>query len=314
MPCIRPLQGFLNSDTGAFVPSAQYARNFYFGRERADDQVSINCGQCLPCRVNNARSMAVRCVHEASMYDSNCFLTLTIDDYHMDREGFNFSLDKEVMRNFMKKLRSRIDYCPSDFGLNKGDKVRVLYCGEYGGRTERPHYHALLFNCGFSDQILYKKDGSYRYYNSDLLHSIWPYGFGVISSLDYGSAAYVARYVTKKVTGPSADEHYGDRLPEFSHGSRKPGLGYSWIMDNWKDVYPRDEVKVLLKDGSFSLKPPRYYDKKLEEFNPELFAEVKEARKLAGESSIHTKTKFHLDAYAKDFRAKFKRFKRSIEV
>ena len=47
------------------------------------EPIKIPCGQCLGCRLERSRQWATRCIHEASLWSHNCFLTLTFDDGHL---------------------------------------------------------------------------------------------------------------------------------------------------------------------------------------------------------------------------------------
>jgi hypothetical protein len=72
-------------------------------------------------------------------------------------------------------------------------------------------------------------------YKSDTLDELWGQGITEIGNVTFDSAAYVARYIMKKVTGPMAEEHYevlqeetgeiGEREPEYTTMSRRPGIG-----------------------------------------------------------------------------------------
>lgn len=74
--------------------------------------------------------------------------------------------------------------------------------------------------------------------------------------MTFESAAYVARYALKKVTGERAESHYGGRKPEYITMSRRPGLGTAWLAKYASDVYPRGRVVVR----GFPSRPPRFYD------------------------------------------------------
>nr|QJB19726.1 MAG: replication initiator protein [Microvirus sp.] len=207
-----------------------------------DLEVQVPCGQCIGCRLERSRQWAVRCVHEASLYPRNCFITLTYDDAHLP----GISLVPRDYVLFMKRLRKRF-----------GSGIRFFHCGEYGSLNLRPHHHAILFNFDFEDKELWSVRSGVRLYRSAALESLWPYGFSTIGDVTFESAAYVARYVLKKVTGPDAQAHYAGRVPEYVTMSRKPGIAYDWFRRYYTDVYPHDYV--VIRDG-IKCRPPRYYD------------------------------------------------------
>lgn len=201
-------------------------------------------------------------MHEAALHDENCFITLTYDDEHIPAGG---SLVYSDFQRFMRRLRKRLD-----------KKVRFYMCGEYGEKFLRPHYHALLFGWRPSDLKLFKEGGSgHAIYTSEFLSSLWTDGFASVGELSFESACYVARYCTKKVTGPNADSHYWRTdlrtgecfsvVPEFGHMSLKPGIGAQWLEKFVADVYPGDHVY----NGHIPSKPPRYYDKRLAILDPD---------------------------------------------
>ena len=73
------------------------------------------------------------------------------------------------------------------------------------------------------------------------------------------------------------DEETGELVnltPEFSRMSLRPAIGKRWIEKYWREVYPLDRVVV---DGR-EFKPPRYYDKWLEDNEPEMAMEVRAKR------------------------------------
>lgn len=232
--CFHPISGYRCRDGTV---------RFY---EKGDVQpVEVPCGQCVGCRLERSRQWAMRCVHEASLHESNSFITLTYDDSTIPASGSLVYRDYQL---FMKRLRKRLDV-----------PVRFYMCGEYGELTARPHYHSILFGCDFPDKKKYKKsvDGGYLY-TSEVLSDVWPYGLAVFGGVTFRSAAYVARYCMAKVTGSKAEEYYNGREPEFNQMSLKPGIGALWYEKFISDVYPRNYVVV----NGVKVKPPKYYDKK----------------------------------------------------
>ena len=97
----------------------------------------------------------------------------------------------------------------------------------------------------------------------------------------FESAAYVARYVMKKVVCSRDDldrlimKDTGEILkPEYVTMSRRPGIGSEWFSRFCNDVYPHD---FCLSRG-VKCKPPRYYDNRLELSNPKLHGIIKANR------------------------------------
>lgn len=264
MACFHPLSAFarVSGQTGslkiAFSPPG--------------DPLQLPCGQCIGCRLDRSLQWACRCMHEASLYDDNCFITLTYDDDNLPVDG---SLDKSHFQKFMKRLRKRF----------RGRSIRYYHCGEYGDKFGRPHYHACLFNFDFTDKELFSVRKGVRLYTSGVLSDLWKFGVSSVGDLTFESAAYVARYCLKKKNGADAEYYYeridedtGEILflePEYTTMSRRPGIGHSWFSEFSSDVFPWDEVIVR---GRVS-KPPRYYDSKYEIMDPDGFAEMKEKRK-----------------------------------
>ena len=226
---------------------------------------TLPCGQCIGCRLEHARSWAVRCMHEAEMNEDNCFLTLTYSDEFLPKDG---SLDVTEWQRFMKRLRKKFKRGRNNEG------IRYLHCGEYGDDFGRPHYHACVFNHDFADKKFFKKVKGGVLYVSEELQKLWPYGFSTIGQVTFDSAGYCARYSLKKVNAHLKD--YGDRAREY--GTQSNGLGLKWLEKYWKEVYGLDRVNVVRDKGSYQCKAPRYYDNKFQEWYPEAWYFIKEAR------------------------------------
>jgi len=228
--------------------------------------INLPCGQCVGCRIQKAQSWATRCTHEASLHDDNCFVTLTYNDEKLESS----SLIKKHFQNFMKYLRKEYPK----------KKIRFYACGEYGDKTERPHFHACLFGIDFEDKIEYKKTKEFPLWTSEKLDKSWGKGNCIIGPVNNNTAAYVARYIGKKIMGTSIIAEamraniYKGREPEFALMSRRPGIASLWFEMYSGDLYPSDEV---IQDG-VPIQVPRYYDTLLEKKDLEQFEKIKEER------------------------------------
>ncbi len=265
MACYRPLRAY-------GLRNAEGKMDISFKPKIGYEPIWLPCGQCIGCRLERSRQWAMRCMHEAQMYDRNCFVTLTYDDEHLPPNG---SLNKRDFQLFMKRLRKRY-----------GSGIRYYQCGEYGELLGRPHHHAILFNFDFPDKELWSVRYGVRLYRSASLEQLWPYGYSTIGDVTFESAAYVARYCTKKITGKLAHEHYKGKLPEYATMSRRPGIGRTWLEKYKDDVYNYDYVVVR---NGLKLRPPRYYDRIYDEIDPERMMAIKEKRGEAAKENIKEK-------------------------
>lgn len=330
MACLCPIPAWRSrevNDSGkrSLVFSSAMAKDY-----GAPSELNIPCGQCIGCRVDRATSWAVRCMHESQMHDENSFLTLTYSNENLPDKG---TLVKRDVQLFIKRLRK--------FVYPK--KVRYFYCGEYGDRTFRPHYHMLLFGLDFHDKTLWKTVKGNSYFISPSLNDIWGKGYCVIGSLTYDSAQYVSGYIYKKQIGKSVNEVdpvtglkpyevfdsetgeifgllekeiegtykkikiWTGRLPEFVCMSRRPGIGDSWFEKfGMTDVYPADYVVMLKSKGGIKkCRPPRYYDTKLEENYPFLYEQIKRNRVAKAIKHLDNNTPDRLNVRLKVMKEKF---------
>lgn len=257
MPCFKPLLAWRSNNNNVYgkVPMV-----FSLEKGIPGTEIELPCGQCAGCRLDYARQWAVRCCHEAQLHKDNCFLTLTYRDLPHDA-----SLQPADMRNFLKRLRKHLE----------PKKIRFFQCGEYGDQNARPHHHCLLFGHTFNDMLIIRR-GENALYQSDTLDKLWGHGFCSIGELTFDSACYVARYILKKITGDSAAEHYGNRKPEYTTMSRRPGIGKDFYTKYRGDLYNHDRVVIT---DQFLCKPPRFYDKLFEIDCPAEFEQIKEARR-----------------------------------
>lgn len=271
MPCYTPIKGWKSKEL-----TKAGKRKIVFKKEDAllDMPMEIACGQCLGCRLDRSREWAIRCVHEASMHEKNCFITLTYDDQNLPK---NNSLVLEDFQKFIKRFRKKI---------NK--KILYFHCGEYGDDNGRPHYHACIFGYDFEDKKVWRMSRDNPLYTSESLNKLWPFGYSIIGTVTFKSAAYVARYIMKKVTGQKAEEHYQGKIPEYTTMSRNPGIGKGWIEKYSLNVLKDD---LIIIDG-VKHHAPKFYDKYLKDLHPEKF-KITEYRRQKSAEDLKKKGEFH---------------------
>lgn len=246
----------------------------HFGLPKNSDQepLLLPCGQCIGCRLDRSIMWAARCMHEAQMHDVSAFITLTYDEENLPHDG---SLTPSHFVNFMKRYRKSI--API--------KIRFFHGAEYGDNLGRPHHHVCIFGHQFDDLEIFKEcEGIYTYY-SPTLEKLWGKGFCTSTDLTLESAAYVARYTLKKITGDAKHEHYATSCPitgeirhlqpEYGTMSRKPGIGKEWYDKFHTDIFPHD---TTIYKGR-NIKTPRYYENLLRSQNLDLYEEIKARRK-----------------------------------
>lgn len=190
------------------------------------------CGHCIACRIARSREWASRIIHEMVYYEKTCFLTLTYNDENKPQDG---SIKKEDLQKFFKRLRKDLE----------PKKIRYFASGEYGDQTARPHYHAIIFGLGCSEE------------DTKIYQDNWPFGFVYTGTVTYQSARYVAEYVLKKYDGKKAVSEYGDKQIPFCLMSK--GIGKQFVLDNQE--YLEQNQGFTVQGAHVGL--PRYYQSKM---------------------------------------------------
>lgn len=189
--------------------------------------------------------MTHRIILEAAMHEQNSFLTLTYSEEQLPEGG---TLVPRHLQLFFKKLRK----------ISEPARLRFFAVGEYGTRTQRPHYHCTLFgypscfkpyspksghcNCTACVGILesWRADDGQSRKKGPIRGNI------TLGTLTPASAAYVAKYATKSMQEGDHNVGYPEGcVPPFSRQSLRPGLG-SGVSD--------DIASVLLFSGKGELR------------------------------------------------------------
>ena len=279
MPCLNPLTAWRYEGKIVFNAPPNHLGNKPF---------NLPCGKCIQCRLNSARSWALRCQLEAKQHTDNCFITLTFSPEELIKRKNPFTVDVEDFQLFMKKFRN-----------NFNKEIRFFHCGEYGEKSRRPHYHALIFGHDFripSPTNIVQKFGKGKYplFNSSELTSLWGRGHTTVGELNYDTASYTARYVTKKVKGDVSNIYIDPETNKvhkvndvYCTMSRNKGIGYQSYLDAFLPNGKHDWYKndYIVNSHGIKMKPPRFFDKHYEKDNPEHFKKIKKQRQLNCQST-----------------------------
>lgn len=194
------------------------------------------CGTCTLCRKQKARELAMRCVLHASLYQYNCFLTLTYDE---TKETYHNDFEYKDIQDFKKRLRRHCDY-------HFKKKIQIFNVHEYG-KNGKKHWHLVCFNHNFPDRV--KNPGS-KYYNSSSLSDLWRFGHHSIGDVSEASAMYTAQYAQKDVKNGNTHNN------KKSH-SKHSGIGRDYFLKHYNQILRLGHVPF---DGK-ELPLPRYFQK-----------------------------------------------------
>lgn len=211
-------------------------------------ETPVPCGKCAPCKIRRVNEWVFRISwEEQHRAVSSHFITLTYDTQHVPLTPHGFmSLRKSDFQKFIKRLRKLCPY----------EKISYFACGEYGTNTNRPHYHAIVFNV--RDPELYAK--------------AWTLGESQIGAVHVGtvttaSIAYTLKYIDKESFRQKKYRHVRDDR-EFEFQLQSKGLGAGYLEDkavrNWHTTDLTRNYVVNLSGGRTAM--PRYYRTRL--FSP----------------------------------------------
>lgn len=276
--CLYPLTRYRLTDTVTGEVTYQFKRPVVDSRFVVD-VLSLPCGKCIECLSSYSSEWANRCMLEASCHAHNCVIALT----YSVSDGNLYRRDVQL---FIKRLRKFVDF-----------PLRFFYCGEYGKKGSRPHYHVIVFGWRPDDlKEFFFRDGHWVYKSASVSRiwssgKEWSYsplrkaGFISVEDLTPHSAKYCAKYLQKLNDVPD-----GFTKP-FTGMSLRPAIGLTGFNEDWFDsdnMYVQGRVCPI----------PRYFRRKFGRFD------FSERRKLRGELLA-----FSLKARRKDFKMRFGRIR-----
>lgn len=203
----------------------------------ADERAkTVPCGRCNFCLMSNRMDWTIRLLQEAKICHAQHFLTLTYDDDYLSYSPSGEpTLEKKDLQLFFKRLRK-------ENAKHTNYSIRYFAVGEYGETTQRPHYHAILFNV--HPNTINKLD------------TIWGCGIHKLGTVTVSSIHYVTGYLIGRY-----DDH-GDKNSPFALQSRRPGLGQNYIKTHAKWNRPDDNPdhwRNYTKINGYTNRLPRYY-------------------------------------------------------
>jgi len=196
----------------------------------------VPCGECDDCLKAKRASWTFRIQQEKKDSKNAVFLTLTYDDLNLPKKAGKVTLLIPDLQKYFKRVRKD----------KEGKKLKYYAVGEYGDGTERPHYHAIVFNTPRS--LLIKK---------------WAKGHTKCDPCTDARIHYVTKYVIKK----EKDEET-QRQKTFSIMSKGLGKGY---LERNTDYHKNKQTTTTRLSGHPALLP-RYYRDKI--FNDEEKAKI----------------------------------------
>lgn len=212
-----------------------------------NESIPVPCGKCPQCIARRTSAWSFRLLQEEKNAISAHFLTLTYDTDHVPitRNGY-MTLDKTDVQKFLKRLRKvEAPMYEKDDDGNFINSLKYYLCGEYGGNTNRPHYHVIIFNVRLLSSI----------------EKSWQLGSVHYGAVSGASVGYTLKYISKAKKIPY--HRNDDRLQEFSLMSKGLGLAYmteEMINYHNEDIYGRNCCN--LEEGK-KIAMPRYYRERI---------------------------------------------------
>lgn len=194
--------------------------------------IAVPCGKCPNCLESRRGDWSLRLAIELEHSTGAHFVTLTYNDenIYINENGAPSVLKKD-MQDYMKRLRKTTT-----------TKLRYYTIGEYGTKTQRPHYHILLFN--------YPKGKDHHITTSWLGK-----GHTKVGTVTAASIHYVTKYHVNKSHFPELAN------PSFALMSQ--GIGKDYIKTH-KNYHDGNINKAYYTDlGGTPRRLPRYLKDKL---------------------------------------------------
>lgn len=208
--------------------------------------INVPCGKCIECRRTYIDGWAFRLENElkASTTKKAHFLTLTYNDVELYNpenklitENGEFNINYNHHRLYMQRLRR----CLPD------SQIKYFTAGEYGEKSDRPHFHSIIFNA-----------------DEQAILNSWIYGNVHFGSVSEDSIRYCLKYALKRVARVKKSDYIEKnqfRNPEKSLISKGLGIEYT-TKPQIKRYYADDIQRAVKRENGKIQSLPRYYREK----------------------------------------------------
>lgn len=196
--------------------------NSFTERNTPDYFIDIPCGKCHLCLKKRAADWKARLIPEFNTCKSAHFITLTIDEEHID----------ECQENSSRPLRKFFEI----YRKHYGKRPRHFFVTELGETYGRLHYHGIIFDPACSPE----------FYSTH-----WHYGFTWVGWCNPKTIGYIVKYIVKPQSDISPDWY----IPKVF---ASPGLGKCYLENPAVIEYHLKSGSQLMQVGNYKYTLPRY--------------------------------------------------------
>lgn len=201
--------------------------------------IYVPCGKCLICQRNLVADWRFRLELEAEASRNVYFITLTYNEETLIYNNSFPTLCVSDLQKFFKRLRKYI-------------KFRYFAVGEYGTKSNRPHYHILFFTQQHIEWLKLR----------NLVQKCWSSRIDVQGARDIKRlASYCSKYCFKNDNRLSMDY----QKKPFRVCSKKPIIGYLYLekYQKFHRVNQDFRFKSVFSKPNSPRRLPRAFQKKI---------------------------------------------------
>lgn len=196
----------------------------------------VPCGKCNFCLAVKRADWSFRLYQELKVSSTSMFLTLTYSDEELPMSDHGIpTLDKEHVQLFLKRLRKQNEKFSNE-------TIRYYTVGEYGTKTQRPHYHSIMFN-------VHEKA-------ERVLDEVWKKGNVHVGAVTPASIHYTTKYVINRV-----GDYEVKAKPFALISTRSGGLGINYVDTHGK--WHREAQRDFTRVNGIIARIPRYLKEKI---------------------------------------------------